>query len=120
MADAKNTAAIDYAENKRRNEERRTNAIIEYQQNKENNENKKNNAEIDNIHARSNLANSQAKLADTQTEYKRQETANLPERQRQEGEVRKARAQQAWATARRQPSIRPRTNLRAIRRKRGK
>jgi len=120
MADAKSAAAIDLSDSRRRNEERRTNALIDYQQNKQNNENKKTEAEIDNIHSRISLTSSQAALAQAQTEHRKQETANLGERHQQEGEIRKAKAQQAWAAARRQPSIRPRTNLRARRRRRRK
>ena len=118
MADARTTSAIDYQESRRRNEEKQTNALIQYQQNRENNENRKTDAEIDNIHSRSNLANSQAALVDQQTEGRRQENANLPARQEQESEIRRARAQQAWAAAHRQQTIKPRTTLRTVRRRR--
>ena len=118
MADAKTNSDIDYQESRRRNEEKHTNALIQYQQNRENNENKKTEAEIDNIHSRSNLADSQAALVDQQTEGKRIENQNLPERQEQEAEIRRARAQQAWAAARRQQTIRPRTTVRTLRRRR--
>ncbi len=118
MADAKANADIDYADGRRRNEERRTNAMIDYQQNRENNENKKTEAEIDNIHSRTNLANRQAALANEQTRQRQIQNENLPQQQQQEAEIRRARAQQSWNAARRNSAIRPRTRLSNRRRRR--
>ena len=44
---------------------------------------------------------------DVEAGIRRQEAANLPVKQRQEAEVRKARAQQAWAAALRQRNQKP-------------
>lgn len=119
MASAKANADIDYTEGRRQNDERKTDAEIEYKSNKQENENRKTDAEIDNIHSRSNLADSQASLAEAQADIRRQEAQHLPEKQRQEGEVRRARAQQSWAAARRydrQPTTR--MNLKTLRKRR--
>lgn len=121
MAGAKANADIGYTEGRRLNDERKTDAEIQYKSNKQENENKKTDAEIDNIHSRSNLADSQASLAEAQADIRRQEAEHLPEKQRQEDEVRRAKAQQSWAAARRydrQPV--PRMNLKTLRQKRGR
>ena len=96
MANAKTESAIGYNERRQENEARRTDAEIEKRQ-----------AEAENLNAKGRLAASQSELKEVEAGIRRQEAANLPIKQQQEAEVRKARAQQAWAAAQRQRNSRP-------------
>lgn len=114
MANAKTESAIDYNESRQENEARRTDAEIALKQSRQENESRKTDAEIEkrqaeaeNLNAKGRLAASQSELKEVEAGIRRQEAANLPIKQQQEAEVRKARAQQAWAAAQRQRNSRP-------------
>lgn len=114
MADARTQSDIDYKESLKADSQRRTDADIAYKQNRQENENRKTDADIgkreaeaENLNAKGRLAASQSELKDVEAGIRRQEAANLPVKQQQEAEVRKARAQQAWAAALRQRNQKP-------------
>ena len=66
-----------------------------------------NTEKAENLNAKGRLATSQSELKDVEAGIRRQEAANLPIKQQQEAEVRKARARQAWAAALRQRNKKP-------------
>ena len=114
MADARTQSDIDYKESLKADSQRRTDADIAYKQNRQENESRKTDADIEkrqaeaeNLNAKGRLATSQSELKDVETGIRRQEAANLPVKQQQEAEVRKARARQAWAAALRQRNQKP-------------
>jgi hypothetical protein len=114
MAEARTQSDIDYKERLKADSQRRTDADIIYKQNRQENETRKTDADIEkreaeaeNLNAKGRLATSQSELKDVEAGIRRQEAANLPVKQRQEAEVRKARAQQAWAAALRQRNQKP-------------
>ena len=114
MATARTESAIAYNENRKANEDRRTDADIAYKHTRQENESRKTDAdiekrqaEVDSLNAKGKLAESQSELKEVETGIKRQEAANLPVKQEQEAEVRKARARQAWAAAQRQHNSKP-------------
>ena len=114
MADARTQSDINYKESLKADSQRRTDADIAYKQNRQENENRKTDADIEkreaeaeNLNAKGRLAASQSELKDVEAGIRRQEAANLPVKQQQEAEVRKARAQQAWASALRQRNKKP-------------
>ena len=114
MADARTQSDIDYKESLKADSQRRTDADIAYKQNRQENENRKTDADIEkrqaeaeSLNAKGRLATSQSELKDVEAGIRRQEAANLPVKQQQEAEVRKARARQAWAAALRQRNQKP-------------
>lgn len=114
MADARTQSDINYKESLKADSQRRTDADIAYKQNRQENESRKTDADIEkrqaeaeNLNAKGRLATSQSELKDVETGIRRQEAANLPMKQQQEAEVRKARARQAWAAALRQRNQKP-------------
>ena len=114
MADARTQSDIDYKDSLKADSQRRTDADIAYKQNRQENENRKTDADIEkrqaeaeNLNAKGRLATSQSELKDVEAGIRRQEAANLPVKQQQEAEVRKARARQAWAAALRQRNQKP-------------
>ena len=114
MTNAKTESAINYNENRQANDKRRTDADIALKQSRQENETRKTDADIEkrqaeaeNLNAKGRLAASQSELKNVEAGIKRQEAANLPAKQQQEAEVRKARAQQAWAAAQRQRNNKP-------------
>lgn len=111
MAGAKTAANIDYTAQRQQNETRKTEADIG-----------KREAEVENLKARGSLIESRTRLTDAATdmkrsegEIKRQEAENIGQKHEQEAEIRRARAQAAWAAAERQ-----RTTLQNLRRQRGR
>ncbi len=124
MAEARNNAAVRYQENRQKNDDLRTEADIGYKANRQENENRKTNADIEKrqaeveaLNARGSLASAQAQVKSAEASIKQQEAQNLPVKQRQEAEVRRARAQQAWSAARRyqQNTSKPRKTLKDVR-----
>ena len=114
MTNAKTESAINYNENRQANDKRRTDADVALKQSRQENETRKTDADIEkrqaeaeNLNAKGRLAASQSELKNVEAGIKRQEAANLPAKQQQEAEVRKARAQQAWAAAQRQRNKKP-------------
>ena len=114
MTNAKTESAINYNENHQANDKRRTDADVALKQSRQENETRKTDADIEkrqaeaeNLNAKGRLAASQSELKNVEAGIKRQEAANLPAKQQQEAEVRKARAQQAWAAAQRQRNNKP-------------
>ena len=114
MTNARTASAIDYNESRQANEARRTEAEVALKQSRQENEARKTDADIEkrmaeaeNLSAKGRLASSQSDLKEVEAGIKRQEAANLPAKQQQEAEVRKARAQQAWAAAQRQRNSKP-------------